>query len=110
MTTSRVFHLLIALCLVLTGCNKDDPKPLGSEVNGVLLAGEKGKSKSWRIKDGTSQVGTDAAQPFAVDPCLMDNIYTFTHDDAQSYQATEGAIKCDPADPDVIESGTWAFT
>ena len=108
--TTRTLIVIVFTSFALASCKKDNPKPLASEVNGRLLAGEKGKSKSWRVTDGTFQAGADPVEPFSVNACLLDNIFTFTNNDVQSYNAMEGATKCDPANPDIIESGTWAFT
>ncbi len=96
--------------LVWASCKKDDPKPLQAEVNAKLLAGDFGKSKSWSITGGTFQFSSGSVQPFNVSDCISDNIYTFTNDNSQTYQATEGSTKCAANDPDVVESGTWAFT
>jgi len=101
---------LMTLSLVIISCGEDDPEPLQSEVQAVLLAGEKGSSKSWKVTDINYQEGTDPIQNFAFDPCFLDNIYTFRNNDAQDYEATEGATKCDSIDPTIIESGVWTFT
>jgi hypothetical protein len=40
--------------------------------------------------------------------CLKDNVLKFFLD--YSFNITEGATKCDPADPDFAAAGTWMFT
>ncbi len=101
---------LLTLSLVIISCGEDDPVPLQSEVQAVLLAGEKGSSKSWKVTDIDYQEGTDPIQTFGFDPCFLDNIYTFKNNDAQDYEANEGATKCESTDPTLIESGVWTFT
>ena len=39
--------------------------------------------------------------------CELDDIFTFFADG--TYTFTEGPTKCDPFDPDLIDSGTWSF-
>jgi hypothetical protein len=40
-------------------------------------------------------------------PCELDDIFTFSTD--YNYTIDEGPSKCDPANPQIIETGTWAF-
>jgi Lipocalin-like domain len=101
---------VLILSLLIISCGEDDPEPLPSEVQAVLLAGAKGSSKSWKVTEINYQEGTTAVQDFDFDPCFLDNIYTFKNNDAQDYEATEGGTKCDSADPTVVESGVWTFT
>jgi hypothetical protein len=39
--------------------------------------------------------------------CELDDVFTFLADG--TYTLTEGQTKCDPFDPDLIDSGTWSF-
>lgn len=102
--------LTLAALLLLLSCKEDDPEPTGAEKQGVLLAGEKGKSKNWVLTGGTAQETGGPVQTFNFDACFTDNIYTFNNNDAQSYVNTEGASKCDATHPSEIEKGTWAIT
>lgn len=104
------FCLLIGIALFNSGCKEDEPVPLQAEVKGKLLAGEKGQSKNWKLISGTIQVSGGAIQNLQLDPCFIDNIFKFTNNDSQDYEATEGTTKCDPADPNVIERGNWALS
>ncbi|NOT73806.1 MAG: hypothetical protein HOP08_02680 [Cyclobacteriaceae bacterium] len=114
MKNLRLTHLL-SICfilglLIISSCKKDDPAPLGAQVNAKFLAGEAGKSKSWKMREFTYKVGSAAVQTASFNGCFTDNVYSFTNNAAQDYAASEGTSKCDTADPDAIESGTWAFT
>ena len=102
--------IVFGLGLVSLSCSKDEPKPLGAQTNGVFLAGAKGKSKAWKLREFSYQLGTAAAQTATFPGCFSDNVYTFTNNDSQAYDATEGTAKCFTSDPDGIESGSWAFT
>jgi len=102
--------VVLMFSLLLISCGEDDPQPLQSEVQAVLLAGVKGSSKTWRVTEIDYQRGTTPVQNYTFDPCFLDNVFTFKNNDAQDYEATEGATKCDSTDPDVIESGVWTFT
>ncbi|MBS1545083.1 MAG: hypothetical protein JST14_15710 [Bacteroidetes bacterium] len=96
--------------LMLLACKKSDPAPLGAQTNAVFLAGQTGKSKSWKLREYTYQIGTQAAQTLTLQGCFSDNLYTFTNNATQDYAATEGASKCYTGDPDGIENGSWAFS
>ena len=54
--------------------------------------------------DGTTE--TDLT-PF-YNPCALDDFYKFNTD--MSYTLDEGASKCDPNSPQLIESGSWAWS
>ncbi|MBS1507285.1 MAG: hypothetical protein JSS79_11625 [Bacteroidetes bacterium] len=103
------FLALIVLALVFS-CTKETTTPSVADTKGALLAGAKGGSKSWKLLSGSGSKNGGSAQALSFDVCFTDNIYTFTNNAAQSYQATEGAAKCDSADSTIVESGSWAFT
>ena len=108
--TSKIVSLVLFLSVLIISCKKNDPAPLGAQANAKFLAGETGKSKSWKLREFTVQQGSSAAQTVTLPGCFSDNLYTFTNNDSQDYAATEGTSKCNTSDPDAIESGTWAFT
>lgn len=107
---NSAFLLLFVMSIVFTSCKEDDPEPLAAETQGVLLAGEKGSSKSWKLTGGTVQENSGTAQTLAFDPCSLDDIFKFTNNDAQDYEMRGGSLKCDDTDADLLEEGTWAFT
>ena len=102
--------IVIFTLLALSSCKKDDPAPLEAEVRGKLLAGEVDASKNWRLIGITLTSGSNPAQSLNLQGCFTDNVYTFTNNASQDYQAAEGAAKCSTDSPDVIEKGNWAFT
>lgn len=104
------FLLLLAIGVVFTSCKEDDPEPLKAETQAVLLAGEKGSSKTWKLVSGTQQVNASSEVQITFDDCQLDDLFKFTNNDAQDYEMRGGALKCDDSDPDLLEEGTWAFT
>lgn len=106
-----LFKLIILISfwsILIISCKKSDPVPLGAQTNAKFLAGEKGKSKSWKLREFTSQSGSNPPQTQTLQGCFADNLYTFSNNDAQDYAATEGTTKCYSSD--AIEAGNWAFT
>lgn len=100
---------LAALVLVLS-CKEDDPKPTAAEKQGVLLAGEKGKSKIWVL----TNYEIDNTTIGAFD-CFDENEYTFSNNASQEFEGDEGSVRCTDSNtgellPQSIESGRWAFT
>ena len=43
------------------------------------------------------------------DPCITDDLSTFYANAERKYEASEGAVKCNPNDPDVYVTDTWAL-
>ncbi|CAN5486666.1 hypothetical protein BH10BAC4_BH10BAC4_15110 [soil metagenome] len=107
---SKIFIVVLVLAMA---CKKDDPVPLGAQVNAKLLAGEAGKSKTWKLISIKLATNTN---PYTLATCFTDNLYIFSNNAAQDYQATEGATRFDATGNCVagadtsIEKGTWAFT
>ncbi len=110
MKNSVLYSFLILTSVLITSCKEDDPEPLKAQTQAVLLAGEPGSSKTWKLTGGTQQVNAGGVVPQTFDPCQLDDLFTFSNNEAQSYEMRGGASKCDAADPDQLESGTWAFT
>lgn len=84
---------------------------------GILLAGDKSSSKSWKITALTQKVngGTPSTVTVAngdIPTCEGDNIFKFSNNSNQDYIQTEGSTVCDSnrPDPTTIEKGSWAFT
>jgi hypothetical protein len=109
---SKIFIVVLVLALA---CKKDDPVPLGAQVNAKLLAGEAGKSKTWKVTS-IKVTSNGTTNPYTLATCFTDNLYIFSNNAAQDYQATEGATRFDATGNCVagtdtsIEKGTWAFT
>jgi hypothetical protein len=101
--------------LIIISCTKTETTPpTGADKNATLLAGAKGGSKSWKITSISQASGgstqTITAASGAIPACEADNIFIFTNNATQTYQATEGATTCNTGDPATLESGSWAFT
>ena len=110
--TKRNWFLLMSVSIffLLSSCKEDEPEPLKAETQAVLLAGSKGSSKTWKLSVATYQEASNPSVDFDLTTCILDNIYLFTNNDDQSYRSTEGATRCDAADPDLLEAGNWTFT
>lgn len=106
--------LSIIMVLIIASCSKEKASPTLADSNGVLLAGAKGSSKSWKLASISESVNGGTAQSVTpssgIPACEADNIFMFSNNAAQSYSDTEGATSCTPGDPSTIESGSWAFT
>lgn len=109
----RLFYatpLLLAALTLLSSCGKDDPEPLMAEVQGALLAGPRGASKSWKLTGATFKFNSEPTITEELDECQLDDVFTFSNNSEQSYQLRGGALKCSQYDDDLLEDGTWAFT
>lgn len=110
MKLCRLFPIvtIVMFLFVFSSCKDEDPIP-EYEAKATLLAGEKGASKSWKLVSATVTFDGDT-ESFDFDACFLDNIYKFTNNTTQDYEASEGLSKCVTDDPAIIESGTWSFT
>jgi hypothetical protein len=97
-TRKTAASLFFACLFAVAGCKKDDPSPAE-----ILTAG-----KCWKM---TLLEGYDPANNIwvavPIDDCDADNCFTFKAD--QSFSVEEGAIKCDPNDPQTA-TGTWSIS
>ena len=92
------------LVVSMVACKKDNDSPNNNQSKASLLA-----KAAWRQ---TAQEFKAAAGDFVPDPefadmetCEKDNLTLFKAN--KTFEETEGATKCDPTDPTVVESGTW---
>ena len=79
-------------------CKKDDS---GSSSSGSVEG-------SWIQVGATSDGVNTWNDPDEWDDCEKDDVTTFKSDG--KYEVDEGATKCDPADPQINESGTWSLS
>lgn len=91
--------LFVALALVMfsvMACKKSDSKPAPTKTDML--------SRDWKLVDvlagGVSVYGL-------LEACQKDDIYKFANNN--TYQITEGATKCNTADPDIYDAGNWNF-
>lgn len=102
----------IALLMGVTiiSCSKDDDDDSSS---GSSLTNTQKISRTWKATSMTGEVMYNNQSYYSedlfvyFDDCDKDDLIIVASDG--TYQETEGATKCDPNDPDVIGSGTWAF-
>ena len=93
---------MLAASMLAVSCKKDDNN---NNNNGPQMTKkEMLTAKSWKATGMT--IGGSDFWPL-VDACERDDLYTFKTDG--TYIEDEGATKCDPADPQVITTSTWAF-
>ena len=90
--------LLLVCAFAVIGCKKDDPSPAE-----LLTAGT-----CWKI---TLLEGFDTANNLwvavPIEDCDADNCFTFKTD--QTFTVEEGAVKCDPDNPQTA-TGTWSLS
>jgi len=92
----------MAFSMLLTSCSKDDEEQQLTKTQMLV--------RKWKQSDLLiSQNGASYTSifNFFFEECEKDNIWEFKADG--SFVVTEGNTKCDPADPDVFGTGTWAF-
>lgn len=100
MKKRTVIAITILLSLSMYQCKKDDgnlPNPLSRE---EMIAGK--SSKSYKL---TKQIFNGVDVTNDQDPCDRDDILKFKTN--HTWEDHSGAIKCDPNDPDLIDSGEW---
>ena len=94
----KPFVLLLVSSLLLLYCKKDK-----KSVTELLT------ENTWHITQ--YQYRANTTDPWDIDPitdpCELDNIFTFLT--SGNYTFTEGPTKCDPTDPDLIDTGLWAL-
>ncbi len=97
--------ILICCFLVISfsACKKDDPKP---KTKMDLLT-----ASAWKITDIQYKSGTGAWQSdpsFATSPtCQKDDQLVFKANN--TYEFNEGPSKCTASDPQIFDTGAWAF-
>lgn len=99
----------IAASLSLTSCDKDDdeePAPTRSE----LLVAKQWKMTVLNVEPALDIDGNGTQEnnliPY-VGACTLDDFWAFQS--SGNYTSEEGASKCDPNDPQIIESGQWLW-
>ena len=100
---SLIFCPLFCL-LIISSCKKEDNKTRKE----LIQENTCWKVAKFEAKDPETGNFEDYTEDFVGDPCYKDNCYTYVSDG--SYKSTEGATKCDPADADLISTGTWSIS
>jgi hypothetical protein len=97
---TAAFALVLAFMLGFAAC-KDDPAPSKKE---LLTSG----SGLWELTAQAIIIQGQAENVFDdLDECQRDNVDSYAASGA--YQMLDGDTKCDPADPSVLENGTWSI-
>jgi hypothetical protein len=103
--TSRNAAIFLFSVVILSGlgaCKKDDPQ---SKSRTELIT-----QSAWKLVKGESRTGAagtwvDYTSTYSA--CEKDD--NLVLNTSGSYELNEGATKCSPADPQIYETGTWAF-
>ena len=98
-----IIVVLLLAGFAISACDKDDDNDTPPVTTVDLLA-----SGTWKIDtigfDGNKDGVIDEAIPGGFDSCELDNTLTFNKDSATGV-FDEGALKCDPSDPQTIDFG-----
>ncbi|HET9431464.1 MAG TPA: lipocalin family protein [Chitinophagaceae bacterium] len=95
--------LLLIFALGFTSCSKDDDPAPKSKT--TLLT-----QKDWVMTKLEGKVNNEPYLDIfpSLDACFKDDRYVFKT--GNTFEFNEGPTKCDPADPQIYETGSWAFT
>jgi len=101
-TKSQIYTLLALLLFAFVGCKKDSASPSSNSSKTSIIT-----SKSWRVTNLKVSLGSVVLldQLQGMPACELDNVIKFAT--AGTYSVEEGATKCDPSDPNIVDNGTW---
>ncbi|MFZ9388895.1 MAG: hypothetical protein ACO25B_13570, partial [Chitinophagaceae bacterium] len=93
----------VCILLLFTGCKKENDNNLSARTK--LLT-----EKEWKIARFEEKI--NPGDPWdditaGIDACDIDNLIRFTENG--NYTEKEGPSRCNPADPDIVNSGNWQF-
>ncbi|GAB3960668.1 hypothetical protein GCM10028805_58330 [Spirosoma harenae] len=95
---------------LLGGCSeKIEPKP---PTYSQLLTGTDKKTwkmVSFQIIDQGNASGVIPVAQSNLAPCIYDDLLTFYANSERKFEASEGATKCSPSDPDIYVTDTWTL-
>ena len=104
--------LLIPVLLggLFGGCSQKI-EPIPNTYSQLLTGTEK---KSWRmvslqIFDNTQTDGVITLAQSGLSPCVFDDLYTFYANDEHKFELSEGPVKCNAANPDILATTTWTL-
>ena len=92
--------IIFLFFFVLNSCKKEDTKSKTDLIT----------QKTWMIQKVESKDGNNPWEDDYPnwDACSKDDRYIFRANN--TYEFNEGLTKCDPADPQIFDSGSWTFT
>jgi hypothetical protein len=97
-----LFLFSFAILSGIGGCKKDDTAAAKTKTELITQA-------AWKLVKAESKTGAaawvDYTSTFAA--CEKDDNFVFRTN--ASYEINEGLTKCAPTDPQIYETGTWAF-
>jgi hypothetical protein len=103
--------LAVAATVGFTSCGKDDDETTPAKSKTELISSGGWKLASLTISPAIDLNGDGTPDsdltPF-VSACNKDDVTNFKSD--KTYTMDEGASKCNAADPQVFENGTWSFS
>lgn len=108
-TLLRFLLIPILLSGLFSGCSeKIEPKPI---TYSQLLTGT--EKKTWKVVsvqifDNGQGSGVILAQN-ALNPCIVDDLYTFYANEEHKFELHEGVTKCNSANPDLLVTDTWTL-
>lgn len=97
----------------MNSCKKDEPAASSStttDTKTALLCGKNWMLTAYTVNPGIDYYGTGTLLTNligTVQPCELNNLLNFST--SNTYTIDEGATKCSAGDPQLNESGTWAF-
>jgi hypothetical protein len=112
----KVLSLVAFVGLMIAACTKEKIVTKKVLVNtapdslGLILAGAKGSSRSWKMTAASFTQNGGAANSISLASCVLDNIFKFTNNSTQDFIQNEGAVKCNSPDSTITEQGNWAIT
>ncbi|RDC66519.1 lipocalin-like domain-containing protein [Adhaeribacter pallidiroseus] len=104
MKNVKLLPVLFIVLLTFNACDKDDDDSK-TQTKAELIA-----DKNWVLTAYTSKENNDPVVDEFVyyDACEKDDVLRFSKNG--TYEVNEGATKCNSADPQVSENGTWSIT
>ena len=109
-TILRFLLIPVLLSGLVGGCTeKVEPTPV---TYSQLLTGT--EKKTWRmvsfqIFDNDRSGGVTPVEQSNIDQCIYDDLLTFYANDERKLEASEGATRCNNADPDVYVTDNWTL-
>ncbi|QNF31924.1 lipocalin family protein [Adhaeribacter swui] len=103
MILEKLLLFLFFVPIAFAGCDKEEHHAVAQTSDELLV------DKNWVLTAYTSQVNNQPVKDeFAFyDDCNADDIYRFFKNN--TFEVSEGATKCDSADPQVYSQGTWSI-
>ena len=97
--------IAVIVTAMLIGCKKDNSNIVAKSKT-QLLTEKTWKQVKFEVRTNTTDPWNDITATYQT--CDLDDVITFTSAGA-FFTQTEGATKCSPSDPDIVESGNWSF-